>query len=98
MLVPDCRAHLQQHGAGAVDVGDGLWIGFAVLDARHVADANRMTVLFADDDVVEFGRRVCDAPARPQRRPTAAPDPRGRRAISTFCVCSARATSLTVRL
>ena len=59
-------ADLQQDRAVAVEVGDGLGLGLAVLDPRDVADADRMAVLLAHDDVVELrdasGRgRACGA-------------------------------------
>ena len=59
-------ADVEQHRARAVDVGDGVDVGFAVLDARDVADPHRMAVLLADHDVVELGDAL-DAAARPQR-------------------------------
>ena len=55
MLVPDCRRTCSSTVPRAVDVGDRLGIGFAVLDPRDVADPDRMAVLLADDDVVELG-------------------------------------------
>ena len=58
-------AHLQQHGAGPVHVGDGLRVGFAVLDTCHFRDADGMAVLLANDDVVELGDGL-DAAAGPQ--------------------------------
>ena len=59
-------ADLQEHRAGAVDVGDGVGIGLAVFDARDVGDPDRVAVLLADDDVVELGDGL-DAAARAQR-------------------------------
>ena len=41
-------------------------VGFAVLDARDIGDPDRVAVLLADDDVVEFGDAL-DAAARAQR-------------------------------
>ena len=89
-------ADLQQHGAGAVDVGERLGIGLAVFDARDVADADRMAVLLADDDVAELGDGL-NAAARAQRdRLRALIDA----AAGNLDVlpCSARDTSVTVRL
>src|ERR1043166_6270797 len=45
---------LQQHGARAVDVRDGIGVALAVLHLRDVGDPHRMPVLLADDHVVEL--------------------------------------------
>src|SRR4029078_3632468 len=59
-------ANLQQHLAAAVDVGDRVRVGFAVLDAGDVGHLDRVTVFFADHDVAE-GAHVVHATARAQR-------------------------------
>jgi len=59
-------AHVQQHGACAVDVRDGFGIRLAVFDAGDVGDAHGMAVFLANDDVGEF-RDGLDATAGAQR-------------------------------
>jgi hypothetical protein len=59
-------ADLEEDGTRAIDVGDGLGIGFAVLDARHVGNSDRVAVLLADDNLVELGDRLHPA-AGPER-------------------------------
>jgi hypothetical protein len=59
--------HLQQHRAGAVDVGNRLGFRFTILDAGDIADPHRMPVFLPDHDVVEAGDAE-HAAARSQRQ------------------------------
>src|SRR5262249_38073527 len=51
---PGLPPDLQQHRARAVDVRNRLGVGLAILDARDVADPNRVAGHFTDHDVGEL--------------------------------------------
>ena len=50
VLVPRLLANLQKHGGIAVDAGQRLGVGHAVLDTRHVAHLHGVTADLTDDD------------------------------------------------
>ena len=55
-------ADLQDHGGLAVDAGDGLGLGHAVLDPGHVADPHRVAAARGDRDVARTPRASATRP------------------------------------
>ena len=96
--MPDWRRICEQDRRLAVDVGARRRVRHAVFDARDVAQQDRVPLALARRRCRRTPATDCDAAARAQRHRRASPASTRPPGISAFCACSARETSVTVRL
>ena len=98
VLVPDCRRTVQQHRAGAVDVGDACRRRPRRPRPRATSAIRTGWPFCSRTTMSSNSATRLDAAARAQRHRLSAPWSTRPPGISMFCACSARETSVTVRL